>query len=353
MIGPDVVWGAGGYVRERLDYVDVAKGIGMLAIMLAHVGFVAADGSSPVSPLTAQFHVPIFFLVSGFFVSVRQPLVVFVRTRARRLLTPYVLTCAVLGAYVAGCMLCVGVTRPPTLWDDPGQFARAVLWGAGVLHGTLPEGVGCIGAIWFLEALFVALVEVRLLLGSGLQEGARVAISAVLAVVAILSAQMLLLPCNVQTGLFGGLYVMLGHAYAKHGGLGWRASTPAMVALCVCCAAACVLRVGVSVAAMSTTWGPLGIAVSLSTSTLVLQVAMRIANRPGAITRFLRFIGRNSLAVMCVHLLCLDMGLRFAVRMLLGIDWGDELYNVTCAVDLVLQLLICSAVVCASKRLPR
>jgi hypothetical protein len=39
--------------------------------------------------------------------------------------------------------------------------------------------------------------------------------------------------------------------------------------------------------------------------------------------------------------------------MVLGIEWGDELYNVTCSVDLVLQLLICSAVVCLGKRLPR
>ncbi len=340
-------------MRERLDYIDVAKGIGMLAIMATHMEFVAADGSNAVRPLTAQFHVPIFFLVAGFFLSTKQPLGAFVRSRAKRLLTPYVLTCVVLAVFVAGCVLCTGTTKPPTIWKGPGQFVRAVLWGAGVSYPTLPAGVGTIGAIWFLEALFVALVEVRLLLGLGMREGARIAVAAVLAVVAILTAQVFVLPCNVQTGLYGGMYVVLGHAYAKHGGLAWRAGTAAMVGMCACCAAACVLHISVSLVALSTTWGPVGIAVSLSTSALMLQVSQRLASKPWAVTRFLRFVGRNSLVVMCVHLICLDLGLRYAVRMLMGIGKGDALFNVTCAVDLALQLLICSAVICAGKRLAR
>ena len=45
----------------RLDYIDMARGLGMLSIIIGHMG------SSVVSDFVFTYHVPLFFLISGFF----------------------------------------------------------------------------------------------------------------------------------------------------------------------------------------------------------------------------------------------------------------------------------------------
>ena len=47
----------------RLDYFDMARGLGMLSIIIGHMG------SSVVSDFVFTYHVPLFFLISGFFTS--------------------------------------------------------------------------------------------------------------------------------------------------------------------------------------------------------------------------------------------------------------------------------------------
>lgn len=45
---------------KRLDYIDVAKGIGMLFVIFAHVNY-----TPKLLILTYSFHMPLFFIISG------------------------------------------------------------------------------------------------------------------------------------------------------------------------------------------------------------------------------------------------------------------------------------------------
>ncbi|MDO4797352.1 MAG: acyltransferase family protein [Coriobacteriales bacterium] len=324
---------------RRLEYIDVAKGIGMLAIMVGHMGFVGADGANVVRPLVSQFHVPVFFLIAGLFLSNKRPFGEFVRGKAMRLLVPFAITCVVLGVAVCACKLATGATRPPTIWVGVSWFAKAALWGAGIPHPTLPPGVGYIGAIWFLEALFVALVEARLLIMARIGDLARALVAALLAALALATQHVILLPCNVQTGLFGGLYVIAGYLFRQHVGLEKFPGPMGLLALCVCCAVGYAHCLVVSVVTPSTTYGVLGIAVSLCTSYLVLCVANLLWGHRIPGVAFLRFFGERSLTVLCVHLCCLDLGFRLVVvRGLLGVQASR---NVVCLVDLVSEVILC------------
>ena len=47
--------------QSRIEYFDIAKGMGILSIILGHMGVEGVDR------IVFTFHVPLFFLISGYF----------------------------------------------------------------------------------------------------------------------------------------------------------------------------------------------------------------------------------------------------------------------------------------------
>ena len=87
-----------------MQCVDIAKGIGMLCIIAGHLG------RPGINHVVFTFHVPLFFLIGGYFFR-SAPGVSGIAKRARRLLVPYAL-CAVSCSLGSGflCVSC-GATR--------------------------------------------------------------------------------------------------------------------------------------------------------------------------------------------------------------------------------------------------
>ena len=52
--------------RKRIEYVDVAKGIAILSVIVGHT-FSAYDPGSLLNRFIYSFHMPLFFILSGFF----------------------------------------------------------------------------------------------------------------------------------------------------------------------------------------------------------------------------------------------------------------------------------------------
>jgi fucose 4-O-acetylase-like acetyltransferase len=77
-------------MSKRIEYVDIAKGIGILLVVMAHNDF------GLVSPffykLIYAFHMPLFFFVSGMFFKAEQPFLSLLRRRFDSLLKPYLFT---------------------------------------------------------------------------------------------------------------------------------------------------------------------------------------------------------------------------------------------------------------------
>ena len=49
----------------RLPYMDVAKGMGILCVIIGHMG------NETINRIIFSFHMPLFFLISGYFLSNR------------------------------------------------------------------------------------------------------------------------------------------------------------------------------------------------------------------------------------------------------------------------------------------
>ncbi len=125
--------------------IDLARVVGLVAIVAGHTW----DGEA-VSVWLFSWHVPIFFLLTGYLWRPGRPLGTEVRKRARTLLVPYVLWYLI----VAGTWFTYASQK---LYDDFDWHAAARTALGGV------DAPRPFSAFWFVTALFAATVALRAL----------------------------------------------------------------------------------------------------------------------------------------------------------------------------------------------
>jgi fucose 4-O-acetylase-like acetyltransferase len=140
---------------QRLIYFDVARGIGILCVILGHMPFYHPNR------FVLTFHIPIFFLVSGYFLNRRIDFKSFTKKRAKQLLLPYIFTC---GCIIIGSSFVKGFGLLGSFSDlvpNSLDWFYASLYGSGYRSDFFSLNILPIGAIWFLLACFFSLVIVK------------------------------------------------------------------------------------------------------------------------------------------------------------------------------------------------
>ena len=137
--------------NKRLDYLDMAKGIGIFLVLLGHLQGDSIFSLSPyIHPLCVwifSFHMPFFFLVSGIFMYKKDadPSAVSVKSeckkRFRSIMVPYIWFSLILLAYIAYSLYIAG-----TLFINVGNLFITNIWYFLSCYG--------INVLWFLPALF-------------------------------------------------------------------------------------------------------------------------------------------------------------------------------------------------------
>src|SRR5688572_19153575 len=77
-------------MSKRIEYLDIAKGIGILLVVLGHNDFEVI--SLFVQRLIYSFHMPLFFFLSGYFINTAVPFFDFFKKRFNSLLKPFFFT---------------------------------------------------------------------------------------------------------------------------------------------------------------------------------------------------------------------------------------------------------------------
>ena len=131
--------------RERLVDVDLVRVVGLAAVVLGHVVSVG-----PVGSALYAFHVPLFFLLTGYLWRPGRPLGREVASRARTLLVPYACWLVIL--------VVTFVVAAPLLRGEPVEWYRA----EGALYGGV-RATRPFSAFWFVSVLFGAAVLTRVL----------------------------------------------------------------------------------------------------------------------------------------------------------------------------------------------
>lgn len=129
-------------MAERNLTVDVAKGLGILSVVIGHIN---GGLFAPVVSWVYLFHVPFFFFLSGLFLKTSTPFRPFLLKKVKRLYGPAVLSNAL---FLILYILMLQYACQPWSWNDSIRHLVKIILGLAVT----PLG----GATWFLIVLFRA-----------------------------------------------------------------------------------------------------------------------------------------------------------------------------------------------------
>jgi fucose 4-O-acetylase-like acetyltransferase len=291
----------------RNNGIDIAKGLGILLVVLGHNWIVSHSPGLPIQ-LIFSFHMPLFFVLGGVFLNPSTGSREFIRSKADALLKPYFAVLLLLGIYQIG----VGVTTP-------GKYFPGVLYGVGSTIEWAP--------LWFLPCLFVTLIVARLL-ANIVARAPRPQVALTVALIALFvigawsstafvnidsAVSPALIWCFGPNKLIHGLpfsldlvpvstaFLLCGYLLRQH------IRNPVFRPLAVLCAAA--MFFGLNLAFRYFTdlnlriYGnglitPLR---ALSGIYLVVALAAFIDSRSAALTRLLAYLGRLSLLILIFH----------------------------------------------------
>lgn len=277
--------------KKRIEYIDTAKAIAILLVIIGHSYWI--KDLPRLQSLIYSFHMPLFFLISGFFVK-DMKISQSISKYAKAYLWPYLV--------VALFILLIGIFK--SLWQGDPWYSLIplntvkILWGSafevrGVLFGNIPH----IGPSWFLLALFFACVMFVCIskLKTTLEQAAAVTL---LACFSICSVEVIQLPLSLQGAMVALLYIYIGAITKRNDLIEKIFGLPGYIKL-----AALALWLlyslnneGLSVGTANIGHSIVGFTVSLIGSFFVLWLC-----KVSKLTT--RWIGRNTLAILCAHVL--------------------------------------------------
>ena len=128
-------------INSRVAYLDIAKGLGIIFVVWAHA-------KGPFSGYMYLFHMPLFFLISGYLYSENKSLKQFLVEKIKTIYVPFVFWNILIVA--------IKMTIAPDRW-----ISNIKLMGQILL--TLNKDGQFFGATWFLGSLFFVSVSYKIL----------------------------------------------------------------------------------------------------------------------------------------------------------------------------------------------
>lgn len=124
--------------KNRIHYVDLAKGIGIILVVLGHLEFI----SVPLHYFITSFHMPMFFIISGMLLQItneeEKDMKTILKRKFNRMMVPYI-SFSILYFFIGILYIQLkGFSSWKPVWDN--LYLSICLYGVSVL--------------WFLPAIF-------------------------------------------------------------------------------------------------------------------------------------------------------------------------------------------------------
>lgn len=184
--------------KKRLAWPDIAKAIAMLLVIAGH-----STPPSRIYSLIFSFHMPFFFIMSGYFYKYRDDNL---KKDFLRLICPYILCIAILGLFL--------FIDPSS---SPYEGYKQLIVSSIYASGSGANGVKLIGALWFLQALFIAKRLLDFIFITFRSEKARlISVLCLLIVSVLLAWQKIYLPLGLDVGMMGAVYLYAGYVLKNY-----------------------------------------------------------------------------------------------------------------------------------------
>lgn len=288
-------------MAEREKWVDSAKAIAIILVILGHV---SGDLTGWFNfKFVYGFHLVIFYIISGYFTKQRPLTLDFVTKKFRRLMVPYFLTCFVIMLLDSFNLFFISKVRSYASITEviAKDLTRSFYASGDYSHFGEMEMGGRIGAIWFLPALFFSVIIFQLLVGYISDNRILGLVCVLLSLLGYFTARFIWLPFSFQAGLFTVFFLWIGYTVKKYNllkRLKWY----------YCLIGLFVLLVGIYFD-VCVIYFVDAYARDLLLSIIVGLAGGLVVYGVGKLTeksRFLRWLGQNSMTVLCIHLISLE-----------------------------------------------
>lgn len=286
--------------NNRLKYIDVAKGIAMLCIVLGHLGI------PQITQIVFTFHVPVFFFITGYFIRQNTSRKVYIQKKFRTLIIPYIYTCLII--------VLLAVFFNELFSGGVGSKEIALSWIGAALYGAggriKPFYLKGIGAIWFLLATFWGTVFLRCIILE-IKKGYRIAAVLISFLLSYWSCNLFWFPFSIQAGVCAILFMYFGYLLNDLLPLFRKLSMEIRVVLTIL---ALFVWIGF-VRDFQTFWlvqcdfgrGIIDIVGCICGCYIIILLSYYIEKRNKYLTEIFSFLGRYSIFVLCIHLIELNL----------------------------------------------
>ena len=289
--------------NNRLTYMDVAKGFGILCVIAGHMG------NETINRFVFSFHMPLFFVISGYFISERLCSSELLKKRIKQLIPPYIFTCLVvilLNIAKTSIGVLVGTKSFHDAFGVLVKWAYASLYGAGTSHES-PFSIVHIGAVWFL----LATISSNYFAKKADEIRHPIIFVSTMAIIGYVSSKLLWLPWSIQCGMTATPFVYYGMCLKKSRFFNKPVKEQFPLFAISLCAWICEIIFSnpwMDIAQNQFPLGPFDF-IGEGCSALCLILIFKYFHEKykyNICTKGLTWLGRNSLIVLCFHLIELN-----------------------------------------------
>lgn len=294
----------GSRLTRRILYLDAAKCIAIMLIIVGHIGLVFnvdyVQGGVPyiVTRLAFSVHLPIFFLTSGYFLRGDQRLnYAYIKSISVSLLVPYFVTCLLIT--ISGTVVSFLSSGFDAALMTLGQWIGASLMGACANSDVALFHFYRIGGIWFLLALFWIRIFVAATNRLGLKT--QIGISVLLLIASVISARNIWLPLSIQSGMGCMLYVVIGR-YCRESNIFESMRYPLFLEFLGVWVIDFMLGGGRASLGMSVyPLGALDVVAGIAGAMVVIELC-KLVESHSKIPGYIQLVGRSTLPIFCLHI---------------------------------------------------
>ena len=285
---------------KRIDFFDIAKFIGMMMIVLGHFGV------PDINTFVYTFHIPMFFLISGYFFYPREKQKEFVYKKFVQLIIPYLLVMFFVIFINIIILICKGEGGVAIARSSFKCFI-SYLYGSGYNENFFGYHIRNVGPIWYCLALFWNFLILNFLLTCKALSQAKLSIIlGILFILGYVSAKYFWLPLSIQSALTSVSFVYLGflskkiNLFSKNVQIGTILPLLCMWGLCMSYNGSFLFVTNSSVFVIT------DLITAVAASYLVILFCKWLENNT-QIAKKMAFLGKYTLVMLCFHSIDIDI----------------------------------------------
>ena len=282
-------------MKKRIDWIDVAKGISIILVIIGH----SIKYNSDIYRFILSFHMPIFVILSGITHKIpksKDKIKENIYKYIKQLLIPYILTFFII-------MLLQTLTNDKlTLLSFAKNFFVTLIWGNGVKYTLLGHTLKSVGPLWFLITLFLSKIIFDLL-SFKLKEkklDMNIVIYCFCALAAIKIGNISWFPLNLDLVLIFLFYLYVGFLMKKYVNLLKKYNIIIFLISFALWGICLGLNINIELAYRLYPIGILSVIESLCASYCVIELC-KIISQSKLLNKFLTNVGKISLIILCIH----------------------------------------------------